>query len=87
MRNDTQMLTIMITDQSRPSRSPVAAMVVSASALISGLEEVSKRCAGTAWAISTVSPHDPAPGRFVSEQSAPLCRTGAPGWAPKNNWP
>lgn len=87
MRNDAQMLTIMITDQSRPSRSNVVAMIVPASALISGLEEVSKRCAGTGWTISTVNPNDAPRGRFVSDRPAWSPQAAAPGWAPGKNWP
>lgn len=87
MRNDAQMLLILIADKSRPSRSPVVAMIVPASALITGLEEVSKRCAGTGWAISTVSPHDGPGGRFVPERPVRSSQPAAAGWGPAREWP
>ena len=87
MRNDSRMLSIMIADKSHPSRSPVVAMVVPASALISGLEVVSRRCAGTEWAITKVGPNALPTHEFVADRTA--ARTGrhaVAGWGPTQQW-
>jgi hypothetical protein len=80
MRNDTRMLSIMIADKTHPSRSPVVAMIVPASALISGLEEVSRRCAGTEWTISKIGPNDIPPHELVPDRSGRPAHLAAPGW-------
>lgn len=86
MRNDTRMLSILIADKTHPSRSPVVAMIVPASALISGLEEVSRRCAGTEWAITKVGPNDSPPHGFVPDRSGHMGHHATTGWATGTQW-